>query len=275
MEPNFQRLKGVHTGEPIFVCGCGPSIDSQELNLLDGFISIAVNKFPERYDKSPYWLGLDSGMCEYILRRGLFPKKPGDKVESVPFHGLKFLWDHYSKKLHSATLIRRETNHLWFPRNRSIAIDSVDPIKGLSFANSSAYAAVHLAMIMGASTIILIGNDFSWKPQGMFHFSRYSTLPTETFRSKRGESVTTKAGDRLLTTKIMRKMVQYFDSIPAIAANHGIELINATDGGILESWPRASLRDVVARFSAARNNQSALVNDHGVLRRIREVQHAQ
>lgn len=243
----LQLIHDIHKGEPIFICGCGPSVDSQDLTQLDGFLSIGVNKFPEKYNRAPYWIGLDSGMCDYSLRDG--------KVKS-----LKFIWDHYAKRFQQSKLITIGTNYLWVRRNKLMGINSRSPEQGISFANCSSYAALHIAVMMGCSPIILIGQDFSWKNGSTFHFNGYAANKLESNRSKKGEAHKMPDGKIYLTTRVMRKMKQFFDSFPEFAKLNNIEIINATEGGILDSWPKATLKEVVERLHSFRWRASPAIH---------------
>ena len=100
----------------------------------------------------------------------------------------------------------------------------VDDAGAVRDGRNSGYQAIGVAVHLGARRVVLLAYDMQRDPAGRLHF--YSCAGT--------------TGDEFHTWRAC------FTTLPAPLALAGVEVINATRGGALEVFPRATLEAALA-----------------------------
>jgi hypothetical protein len=102
-----------------------------------------------------------------------------------------------------------------------------DDPRFLRTGRNGGYQATHMAAQMGARRIVLLGLDMSHDGAGRTHWHDGHPLPPppEVYRTL---------------------MLEHWPSLAAALAARGVEVINATPGGLLEAFPRRPLREALA-----------------------------
>lgn len=102
----------------------------------------------------------------------------------------------------------------------------------LRHGNNSTYAAIHLAVHLGAARIILLGLDMNLGPAGETHWH---------------------AGHRINPTAVTltEKMAPYFDTLVPALAIRGIVVLNANPHSGINTWSRVSIGEALGLSEGA------------------------
>jgi len=107
--------------------------------------------------------------------------------------------------------------------------EGYDPKPGrIRHGNNSAYAAMHLAVQLGARRLVLFGVDMHYGPNGESHFHSGYDSSTQTEETLR------------------RMMLPHFASLVEPFEQMGVEVFNASPDSALRLWPRVALSEGVA-----------------------------
>ncbi len=145
-------------GRRCFIVGGGPSLKNFNWNLLDGELSIGINRAFEKYDPSMMFC-MDPRVWGWIVR-GDFGQESTERYES--FKGVK-VW-------------MNATNFV-FPDN-IVVVDLADL---QPCGSNSGHGAINLAILLGANPIYLLGFDMKGDGSGhqkWFH-NGYPALQSE------------------------------------------------------------------------------------------------
>ncbi len=136
---------GAWKGKRCFIVGGGPSLKGFDWGLLQGELSIGVNRAFEKYDPTIMFC-MDPGMWGWIVSRKFGPEVLQRYNE---FKGYK-VW----------------TNNIWLnipPEDNTYIAD----VKNLMPCGSnSGHSAINLAVLLGASPIYLLGFDMKGDGKG-------------------------------------------------------------------------------------------------------------
>lgn len=106
----------------------------------------------------------------------------------------------------------------------------LDPDEGcLRSGNNSAFAAIHLAVHLGALDIVLLGADMKHGPHGETHFH-------------------TGHGVQHQEDTLTELMLPWFDSLAAPLAARGITVTNASVDSALTTWPRCTIDQGLGQY---------------------------
>lgn len=144
---------GAEKGKRAIIGGASPHIRNLPSSLLETGFIIGINKWAAEYPCN-YWIGLDTGVNwrKYVLNDGKYPKEP------------KFL-----KALTCPKFMRQPniSSESFVPEDAGIFFTTAQgkeiPTKWdgrLRWESSTAMAAINLAIILGASEVVLYGVDF-------------------------------------------------------------------------------------------------------------------
>jgi len=149
-----------HAGQDVFIYGSGPSLHSWDPSTLNGRACIAVNGGILKHKTPTYYLTSDGSQTikhhwKYV-QAGIFPV----------FYSSQGAGDHIRKfgPLPKERCVPFQKEHT------SVMDKNADKI---IWGFSSAHCAVHLAVIMGAKRIIVLGCDCRRGPQGQLNFYDY------------------------------------------------------------------------------------------------------
>jgi hypothetical protein len=239
-----EELRERYRGTPCFVIGNGPSIGRQDLAPLAHWTTFAMSGFwkhpivrqwqptfycfadPLFFDGSPAMSRFFSGMTECITATNyLMPLAGRQAIErqslaaQSPVHYVGF-----QGGLHRA---------------RAKRIDFTGPVPGVE---SVSQMAIMSAIYLGCSPIYLIGLDHDWlAARGLDrHFYQGKTIE--------GHAVAHGDLDRIPYKKDMQSMLRLWEGYEKLGESarlHGCEILNATDGGFLDVFPRSSYEAIV------------------------------
>lgn len=102
----------------------------------------------------------------------------------------------------------------------------------LRHGNNSAYAAMHLAVHLGASSLVLLGVDMQHGAAGRTHFHAGHGIPH-------------------LQATLTGMMLPHFASLAPALAERGIPVLNASEQSALRVWPRCTIEQGLAAYDRA------------------------
>lgn len=215
---NILNFKNIHQGERCFIVATGPSLKEEDLRILAEHkeICFGVNRIfnvDERLWRPQYYIFLDrAGMTQYW-----------DKIASYDVEE-KFLGDAYWKDTEykgNIHVIHALTVHSF---NEPPRFSEQIERKVYSYSTVT-YAAIQLAVYMGFSTIYLLGVDCNYSKNSKKNYF---------FEDKKVDNLDHHEERMIVAYKTAR---EYADS-------HGVKILNASRGGMLEEFERVHFDDI-------------------------------
>lgn len=196
-------------GATAFVIAGGPSVTQADVDRLRGGHVIAINKSYERAPWAEYWISHDPGdwhdHCAGLARVG-FAGKRVTCQKAIRAAGVLQL-----ARLTPPPFLSLKPTHLAMQR-------------------TTVTAALNLAFLLGATTIVVLGADMRAADDGRTH--HHSPYP---YQPKPG------CWDR--------QMVELQQVAAALAAQ-GVAVLNCSPISRITFWPKVSLDDVLAGIAA-------------------------
>lgn len=217
-------LRDRHQGQTAFLLGSGPSMASCDLSLLAQATTFCTNLFPvhipvEQLNPS-YYCAYDPGYVQPS------PHPPWLAALHARPQLVKFLpasWRHLGLDL-AARWIRLNDAPL-----EKAARFSWDPAHGfLDGATVMLNLCLPLAFWMGFRRIVLLGCECSYAGASPYFYPASQHVPGRFHDSTAGTSWT-------------HRVLAGFALVDAEASRLGVEILNATPGGVLEQFPKVSL----------------------------------
>jgi len=244
-----------HKDQACFILGNGPSLKNQDLSLLKGKVTIAINRFfkyptidqwqPTYYclaDGNNFNLRVDNPVIKYSYKmtweqlENSFKDIRSKSPQSTFFVPYK---DGYESNKRFKLLPPEKTyyiNYLPYPIFELLP-SFPDLISGFPGVQDSSQFAIMLGMAMGCNPIVLLGCDHDWyiNRGEEKHFFKEPPL----------------GGGRFDTAKFPVLQTMWFAwvlwrghaALREIAEKHGIKILNATEGGVLDVYPLARYKD--------------------------------
>lgn len=207
----FSEVQPAWRGETAVILGCGPSLTRDQCDFVRGRARVvAIN--------NAYLLAPWAEVLYFGDERWLNDFGNGNRKEFVAFSGERVTIEEAGKKPGDPR----------FHILRNIGVEGLSTDRsGIYNGRSSVYAAINWIVLAGVTRIMLLGCDFR-HIDGMDHFEGGGhPLPTDE-----------------LTLDSLRK---HFRSLERPLSACGIEVVNATPGTKLETFPRIPL-DLVRWF---------------------------
>jgi len=221
------KLKNKHIGLG-FVIGSGPSLQFQDLDFLSNYPSIAVNSAIAKARDATYFLSDDwaVSLWDYFYK---LPKKTQallykDKVEKYSGHIPK-------------------DRLLFFDHKKDIEFTK-DPLKPIIQARTSVGSAIHFGYIMGFDPIVLLGCDCCFLNGKRYYWQFSGQKKCRQIRGKNIIYPPNKRKDGYEMDNHTIDFLNYWDKLAKQAKKQNIKILNAS-GGILESFPRIKLKDLI------------------------------
>lgn len=107
-----------------------------------------------------------------------------------------------------------------------------DSKAGLCHGNNAGYAAINLAVKLGAKTLVLLGYDFRYSSQGESHWHDGHFLSDGTRVSHREETLT-------------KKMLPNFESLRVPLLQNRVTVYNANLDSRLNVWPKITVEEAL------------------------------
>ena len=233
----MKSLHNKHKGKPFFILGCGCSINWLDLTLIDPFISIGVNRIVYAYHPT-YWMFIDHPIV----------KEFGKKIDLRIIGSQILCWSHAKHNTNGAMVFEQSKNRRCNKLERGY--------NGLTFGHTTTFTAMHMAYIMGASSLVLCGVDLCFH-KGMCHF--YDTEPELTrhgkkrvTRSKSARAPVQKimvTGRKVWTRNDFIRMAKSIGEGAAFLESKGVKVYNTSNISIIDKIPYTPLEDVITKIS--------------------------
>ena len=243
-----EQFRGRHRGRRCFVIGNGPSLKSQDLTPLADEITFVTNYFHLHPIVGESWQPTYYCLTDPALFDGREPLSSFREIVSRITSASFFVSHHAFEFLEKTSAL---------PPERTYYIASCEGISGseslrpdLTKATPGVQTVVQLAIMaaiyMGCTSIYLLGLDHDWLAHGGSHLNFYSdeepenqpagNLPGWSYHSML---------DAVLT------MWKVYELQERMAESAGIKIINATRGGFLDVFERASYEKIIANKTPA------------------------
>jgi len=251
---NLTRFRNIHAGKRAFIIGNGPSINNQDLTLLKDEVTFVTNWFinhPQYNEIDPSYFCVSS----HEMFGGWNtpePKANQDWLQQMLARGGKthkfFSYPFRDFLIGDGVFPANQCDFLLFDRPKYQVDEKRDINLDLTQPMDDGYTGIvtfclPLAHFMGIREIYLVGCDCDYglttpdAPKSYFYdFSKHTTKTTSHEGLMR---VWADNGPIFQTYEIVRNRF----------LQDGIQIINCTDGGRLEVFPRARFEDIVARKS--------------------------
>lgn len=225
--PDLKQFQNIHQGERVFLIGTGPSLRFSDLAKLHraGALTIGVNQvfrgFPQTDWRPDYYVMNDpAGIRDF-----------GDELKKLELPHLFISDMKPSFWTPEVRLLKRFHEYhaaFYYPVPDQLAPFSKDICKVIYSIGTVMYDAVQIAAYMGFSEIYLLGVDCSYQgtpgnEENHFIKNYYHAKDVNTERYGAFSQDETFQG---------------YQSAKIYAAQHGIQIFNATRGGALEVFPR-------------------------------------
>lgn len=228
-DDKFKSLKNVcelHKGERCFIVATGPSLTLEDLSLLRNETTFGMNSICRIYEKTdwrPTYYGIQD-IFVYPQMKDVIDRYYAN-ADNV------FVSDELAEKYHLPG------NFIQYPFNSAYHLYDQHFYKFYSKFSGNAYAEVYdgysitysllqIAVYMGFKEIYLLGADCNYKKGEKNHFVESGHY------------------DRLEYLN-HDKMITGYQASKEYADSHGIKIINCTRGGMLETFERMNLEDVL------------------------------
>lgn len=203
-------LPRIFEGQPCIIVAGGPSLWGFDWGALEDLNTIAVNRAYEVLPSARVLWWTDSQF--FVRHQGALERHP------APFK-CSALYDYPPSIRPPWVNFYRFTGHLGF-----------DPDPGcLRHGNNGAYAAMHLAVHLGATALILLGVDMRLSPKGETHYHGGHGLP---LKQKTLDEV----------------MLPFFKSLAPPLVERGVTVINGSPDSAVREWPRCTIREALAAY---------------------------
>ncbi|MEQ8695015.1 MAG: FkbM family methyltransferase [Bauldia litoralis] len=237
----LDELKDKYAGKRIFVIGNGPSLNQMDLRLLAGEYTFAANRFYLMYDRID-WTPTFYTATDWRVVPDTFMEING-LAGSLKFFDYRF-WG----------LLNDQSSVAWYghggnrdPETRRRRF-SYDASRGLVGAGSVVGSSIQLAFHMGFDPIYLIGCDLGYKvpetviQEGEDVFGNgVKLLLTSTKDDDVNHFDPRYFGDgRKWHDPNVKRMVEGHEACRAAIEAAGRKILNATEGGELEVYPRVA-----------------------------------
>lgn len=230
----IKSYKDIHLGERCFIIGSGPSQNIHDLELLKDEYCFGVNTDFKIYDKTmwrpQYYVVMDDSMP--IDEPSLFD----GKISYEGFFHSAFLnysgSDGIALPIDASNLFFLRTNlNKFFPRIFRIARFSENIARKVYCGKTVIYAAIQIAAYMGFKEIYLSGVDCN-----------YTNIQNHTQGMEYASCETIDNRDIVQVGKLM---IEQFDELSKLLDKRNISVYNATRGGMLDSFKRVNLEDII------------------------------
>lgn len=222
------KYKDTHLGEKCFIVGTGPSLTLEDVNMLKGQVSFGVNTLFKYYTKTDWRANY------YCI---IDPKTYGNLKEQIENSGIENLFYPINRIQKIKNGIPFELNCSdFFKQNLPSIFDftkfTCDAGKEVYDGASVVYVAMQLAAYMGFQKIYLLGVDCNYGTGSTTHCKDLNY--SKDYKYKWG-------------TNTALTMLEGFKIAKKYADGHGIEIYNATRGGMLDVFERVSLEEAIVK----------------------------
>ena len=248
-----RALRNRHAGERCFILATGPSIREQDLTLLQGEICFAVSNFfvhpdfatiqPRYYCVAGYHEPITEAAWIEWLR---------EMEAATGAATMFFSLNDRERTEHNGLFRGRQVHYLQFGASRDgilrRGIDLARPVLG---PQSVPVMALEIAIYMGFRHIYLLGCDHDWILH--LHTSTHFYEESQHALVRQGYnewSDAPRAGYLERQCQHLISLWQQYKVIQSIAQAKSIRIFNATEGGLLDVFPRIRYESLFDRDGA-------------------------
>jgi hypothetical protein len=224
-------LRSRHEGQTAFIVGNGPSLTSDDLDRLDGCLTLASNRIDLAFEQT-VWRPSYFAMADWVL----FPKVRDDVGRT---HRRILAGPDLPRRIGTCRVVQ----YRWLGRtDREVdgaPLFSADAGVGLYSGGTITFDLMQIAAHLGATRIVLLGCDHDYVGENDVDPAGLASAPSQSnhfhpnYRS-RGE---------LVRPACIELMSRAFRHAAAWSVLSGVPIVNATRGGKLEIFDRVSLND--------------------------------
>lgn len=245
-----EDLVNRHEGKRCFILATGSSIKNQDLTLLKDEICIGLNEFflhSDYYHIKPAYL-VFSGF-------GLHPKIPAEK--RIPWYknyeestsGVSKIFLNISdfELIQENGLMRScDVRYLKYDYALSSLSDfGLNPTKRIYSSASVSIMALQIALVMGFREIVLIGFDHDWL------LRMFDDKPTHFYEHENSiiyKGISEVKGISVISElKSLTNLLESYQYLKKFADKKQISIYNATEGGMLDVFPRVDLNSLISK----------------------------
>lgn len=224
---SLHDFKDIHKGERCFVVGNGPSLNQIDMSLLKNEITFGSNRAFLGFEKwgfaYNYWMVQDRILAEQNADE-FCEKLPDDIVKFIPYTILKYF---DRNKLTNTIPV-----HMDYTKQCSF---SNDP-SGLHEGFTVTVGLLQIAAIMGFKKIYLVGVDHNYEiPED--NVNEDKKWSGKGLSNHFLEDYTNHANGQVWEMPDIVKMTKAYDAAAKWAEENDIEILNATPGTKLNSFP--------------------------------------
>lgn len=243
------KYKNIHAGKRCFIIGNGSSLKQMDLSILKKEITFGMNAFWKHPIISKSWQPK-----YYCLADPLFFDDYSDGFNSIKefFTGLR-------KKIYTSILFVPLSGKDVIGKNKLLPINKVnfiffnkalwteqankvDLTSSVPSVQSVAQLAIEIAIYMGCNPIYLLGMDHDWLAHRGMDRHFYSD---ETIKGHPGLISDLSKTTYKSELESCLRLWQGYESLLTIANHTNIRIINATRGGFLDVFERATIEEII------------------------------
>lgn len=250
-ERRLQGFRGAYAGQRCFIMGNGPSLNETPLALLEGEYVWGLNRCHLLFDRiawrPAFYTAVDTRVVPDIAA------EIQDLIRQLPETHFFFPLEYYRKQV-----LRPARNVTWFrqrhlePERGGAGYFSLDPTAFLRQPNTVTITALQLAVYMGFDPIYLIGCDTSYQipedveTEGVGQdpgtgevIEGYNITSTRNNDPNHFDPAYFGEGAKWHAPNV-RGMIYGYERTKEVCDAAGVQVFNATVGGMLEVFPRVS-----------------------------------
>lgn len=258
MVKSNRQLKNSHTGEKCYILGNGPSLSNVDFALLANEFTFSVNQLPRKkeYPKlktnyhmwaDPQFFQIDKNRVEDVELIEVMEKVNSENNKPMVFYPC------YAEDMLIRTGLNNKLDiHYFQDINAIYDLDKVlkrqvDYSSVVPCFRTVVIYAICLAIYMGFSKIILLGCECTailtdiQTVIGNKNPQQYGYIISENEKKRMEKNrASVSLADKLKTSG---RLLEEYEMIANYAKRFHIKIYNATEGGLLESFPRISFND--------------------------------
>lgn len=242
----IEKFRNLHKGERCFLIGNGPSLVSEDLDLIANEYSMAANKIFQAFSKT-IWRPTYYFCDDAVLCRELFGTK--NAIKKV----LRECEAGFSSTKHSLYRYRNEKdiNNLYYYESRN-TIDgkeniipefSLDCRKCVYTSYTIVYAMYQMALYMGFEKIYLLGMDFSFTRE----VNRNGEIIVHKDIKRNHSNLIDEIDIKKENSPRKYIVLEGHKVAKNIAEKQGVKIFNATRKTELDVFEKVSLRQIIKR----------------------------
>jgi hypothetical protein len=240
-----KELEGKYEGKKCFIIATGPSIKNQDLKQLKGQLTLSVSSFFLHPDfsvvKPAYHIFAAS---HPPITEEQYAKVFNDAEKYFP-EGQNVVISITDKHIVDTYKCFEKQNIFYYSLGSRQLSDTakIDFTKQISIIQTSPHIAIQLALVLGVKEINLVGCDHDW----ILHVGE-----TKHFYDEK-KSVLTQTGynewskDLGVEFEAYVKLWNVYKRLRSYTAKRDITIINCTEGGMLDLFPRKTLQEAATQ----------------------------